>query len=123
MNPTPLALQTPPELQAYGWTTADLWAAPAITALYATLTHAQPFWAELHALLAGSSLNEKLLAPPLDDESARALCAAILACLFTGRTWKNFSGQETVQKKGTRVWLVYLHLSISLLTEPKTKTQ
>ncbi|KIK54530.1 hypothetical protein GYMLUDRAFT_48655 [Collybiopsis luxurians FD-317 M1] len=93
MNPTPLALQTPPELQPYGWTTADLWCAPLITGLYALLTHAQPFWAESHTLLTvlmGAGSQGKSV-EPVDPATARALCAVLLACLFTGRTVKNFT--------------------------------
>ncbi|KAF8968300.1 hypothetical protein BDZ97DRAFT_426764 [Flammula alnicola] len=52
-NPKSLSVQTPLELQAYSWTMADIWCAPTITALYALLTHAQPFWADLHSVLAG----------------------------------------------------------------------
>jgi hypothetical protein len=92
LNPTPLSIQTPPELQAYGWTTTDLWCAPVITGCYALLTHAQPFWAELHAVLAGvlgsTSLGEPV--KPLDPETARAVCALILSSLFVGRAAKNF---------------------------------
>ncbi|KAF9453640.1 hypothetical protein P691DRAFT_657877 [Macrolepiota fuliginosa MF-IS2] len=90
LNPTPMAVQTPPEIQAYGWMTIDLWCAPALTGLYAFLTHAQPFWADLHALLvellggAGKSVE------PVDPEVARVICAAILSGLFTSRTVVNF---------------------------------
>ncbi|KAF5379885.1 hypothetical protein D9757_007176 [Collybiopsis confluens] len=110
MNPTPLALQTPPELQAYGWTTVDLWCAPFITGLYALLTHAQPFWAESHALLTellGAGVQGKPV-EPVDPATARALCAVILASLFTGRTLKNFTN---------------LFNRPALKKEPKLKTQ
>jgi len=95
MNPTPLALQTPPELQAYGWTTVDLWCAPLITGLYALLTHAQPFWAETHAVISGmlgqAEIAEgKIAVEALDPDTARAVCAIILAGLFATRTVKNF---------------------------------
>ncbi|KAF9484952.1 hypothetical protein BDN70DRAFT_910458 [Pholiota conissans] len=115
LNPTPLSLQTPPELQAYGWTTADLWCAPAITGLYALLTHAQPFWEELHAVLAqvlgggAAAFNGggKPQSPePLDAETARAVCAVLLAGLFVGRAAKNFG-----------LWKPFERI------EPKTKTQ
>ncbi|KAF8831824.1 hypothetical protein HHX47_DHR1001072 [Lentinula edodes] len=116
MNPTPLALQTPPELQAYGWTTADLWCAPLVTGIYALLTHAQPFWAESHTLvteLLGMSVQGKPV-EPVDPETARAFCALILACLFSGRTVKNFTNYfnrpvGVIRKK--------------LQKEPKMKTQ
>ncbi|KAF8919208.1 hypothetical protein CPB85DRAFT_1549167 [Mucidula mucida] len=90
MHPTTLSIQTPPELMPYGWTTADLWCAPLITGLYALLTHAQPVWAEAHTLLVGGQTADKM-ADPVDPESARALCAVLLAALFAGRTVKNFS--------------------------------
>ena len=52
LHPSGLRLaSTPPELRAWGWSTTDLWCAPLTTAIYATLTHAQPFWAGLHALV------------------------------------------------------------------------
>ncbi|KAF8162832.1 hypothetical protein B0H34DRAFT_693097 [Crassisporium funariophilum] len=92
LNPTSLALQTPPELQAYGWTTADLWCAPVVTGLYALLTHAQPFWADMHSVLSNvlgaSQLDEAV--KPLDPEIARAVCALFLSTLFVGRATKNF---------------------------------
>ncbi|KAJ3785342.1 hypothetical protein GGU10DRAFT_292388 [Lentinula aff. detonsa] len=116
MNPTPLALQTPPELQVYGWTTADLWCAPLVTGVYALLTHAQPFWAESHALLIellGMGVQGKSV-EPLDSETARAFCAFLLACLFSGRTVKNFTNyfnrpMGIIKNKVTK--------------EPKLKTQ
>src|ERR1700760_827331 len=51
LEPTSLSLQTPPEIQPYGWTNTDIWCAPMITGLYALLTHAQPFWANVHGML------------------------------------------------------------------------
>ncbi|GLB35505.1 hypothetical protein LshimejAT787_0210700 [Lyophyllum shimeji] len=101
LAPTPFALTTPPELQSYGWTTADLWCAPAITGLYAFLTHAQPFWADAHALIAqllgGSS--EK----GVDPEVARAVCAVLLSALFVGRTAKNFGLWKAFENVHTKV--------------------
>lgn len=92
LSPVSLSVQTPPELKAYGWTTADLWCAPVVTGLYALLTHAQPYWAELHSILSGvlgsTSLGEPV--KPLDPETARAVCALLLSGLFFGRTAKNF---------------------------------
>lgn len=101
MNTTPLQLQTPPELQAYGWTTVDLWAAPLVTGIYALLTHAQPFWADSHVYLAellGASAQGKQV-DAVDPETARAVCALLLACLFSGRTVKNFTNYQTIEKK------------------------
>ena len=103
MNPGGLALQTPPELLPYGWTTADLWCAPLVTGLYALLTHAQPFWAELHTTIAGAQLDGKF-AEPVDPASARALCAVLLAVLFSGRTVKNFRKALTTKAQGELVY-------------------
>ncbi|KAG1736843.1 uncharacterized protein EDB91DRAFT_1141278 [Suillus paluster] len=90
LEPTPLTLTTPAAMKPYGWTTTDLWCAPFITGLYALLTHAQPFWAELHSVVSTvlGGVSDKV--EPLDPESARALCALILAGMFTTRTAKNF---------------------------------
>jgi len=111
MHTTPLAIQTPTELQAYGWTTVDLWAAPLVTGIYALLTHAQPFWADSHVFLAellGAGAQGKQV-DPVDPETARALCAILLAFLFSGRTVKNFTNYVNAEKK--------------LPKEPKLKTQ
>jgi hypothetical protein len=100
-SPGPMTVTTPIELQPYGWTTTDLWCAPVITALYAFLTHAQPFWAELHGLLAtfiGGTVSQidstgaeiLKVVPPMQPEEARAFCAMILAGMFTTRAVKNF---------------------------------
>jgi hypothetical protein len=98
LYPTPLTLTTPPELRPYGWTTTDLWCAPLVTGLYALLTHAQPFWADLHILiielLGGnpSAKQSKLTAQAVDPEVARVVCTVVLIGLFTTRTMKNFGG-------------------------------
>ncbi|KAF5344226.1 hypothetical protein D9756_011255 [Leucocoprinus leucothites] len=101
LNPTSMAVQTPPELRAYGWTTVDLWCAPAITGLYAFMTHAQPFWADLHALLVemlGGATAGKAI-EPVDPETARIICAMILSGLFSSRTVVNFNmWKKPVQK-------------------------
>jgi len=96
LNPTPLALQTPPELQPYGWTATDLWCAPLVTGVYALLTHAQPFWADLHTVLStmlgvGVSAKSGGGVEALDPHTARAVCVVILTTLFVGRTVKNFA--------------------------------
>ncbi|RDB23977.1 hypothetical protein Hypma_008600 [Hypsizygus marmoreus] len=119
LHPTPYTLRTPPELQAYGWTTADVWCAPLITALYALLTHAQPFWAEAHGvlvmLLSSDNGGVKSVGAKdveaVDPEVARAVCGLLLAGLFAGRTVKNFGLWKS---KGT---------GKKLVTEEKTKTQ
>jgi len=113
LNPTPLALQTPPELQPYGWTATDLWCAPLITGIYALLTHAQPFWADVHGVLSGmlgaSSIDPKTGAPgaveALDPHTARAVCTVILAGLFVTRTVKNFAPEvfSGVKAKGEKL--------------------
>ncbi|KAF7363826.1 hypothetical protein MSAN_01040500 [Mycena sanguinolenta] len=95
LNPTPIAVQTPPELQPYGWTATDLWCAPLVTGIYALLTHAQPFWAELHTVLSGMLGGEVAtksgVVEPLDPHTARAVCAVVLTTLFVTRTVKNFA--------------------------------
>jgi hypothetical protein len=113
LKPTPLSLSTPPELLPYGWTSTDLWSAPLVTALYALLTHAQPFWAEAHTLLAhffflsgaaasthgnGEGKNVRVLVDAVDPEVARAACAAVLVAMFVGRAVKNFGGQIVLKK-------------------------
>lgn len=113
LHPTGLALQTPAELKPWGWTTVDLWAAPVFTGLYATLTHAQPVWADLHGVLVeflgGSTTyvdfstgKEIAGVKPLDPESARAVCAVLLAGLFVGRTVRTALALNKleVQRKG-----------------------
>ncbi|TCD70606.1 hypothetical protein EIP91_002636 [Steccherinum ochraceum] len=94
LHPSSISVATPGELLPYGWTTTDLWCAPLITGLFATLTHAQPFWADTHAVLSGwlgyaSAPGVEKIAP-VDPETARAVCAVILASLFTTRVLKNF---------------------------------
>ena len=104
LQPYALTLATPPEIQPYGWTTTDLWCAPAITGLYALLTHAQPFWADAHAAafgwlgLVGGEASVDGKAAPVDPEIARALCAAVLAGLFATRTVRNFGFAPAVAK-------------------------
>ena len=121
LHPTGWSVATPAELRAYGWTTVDLWCAPVTTAIYALLTHAQPFWAELHALLlswsapylpmeyrssywVSSDLDEKarLVAQAIDPETARAACAVFLTTLFVTRTVRNFGGQYLKELRGER---------------------
>jgi hypothetical protein len=102
-----MTLTTPPELLPYGWTATDLWIAPLVTGLYATLTHAQPFFAYLHALLF-SFFSPLGLAPlstpslksnysviegavaPLNADDARAVCVLVLSALFSLRAVRSF---------------------------------
>ncbi|KAG2107909.1 uncharacterized protein F5147DRAFT_695664 [Suillus discolor] len=90
LEPTPLKLTTPAAIKPYGWTATDLWCAPFITGLYALLTHAQPFWAELHSVISTVLGNTGDKVGPMDPEAARALCALILAGMFSTRTAKNY---------------------------------
>lgn len=101
LRSTPMTLTTPPELLPYGWTAMDLWIAPLVTGLYATLTHAQPFFAYLHTLLFSffsplglasysPSLNPEYFVmeeavAPLNADDARAVCALVLSALFSLR--------------------------------------
>jgi len=95
LNPTPIAVQTPPELQPYGWTATDLWCAPLVTGGYALLTHAQPFWADLHTVLSGmlgtGVTTKSGVVEALYPHTARAVCVVILTSLFVTRTVKNFA--------------------------------
>ena len=107
-----MATITPPELLPYGWTATDLWIAPLVTALYATLTHAQPFFAHLHALLfsffspfglaplsfqyatPGSPDSEGVVVP-LQAADARAVCVLVLSALFGLRAVRTFGSGIT----------------------------
>ena len=74
--------------------TTELWCIPVATALYATLTHAQPFWVDVHTMLgalAGGEYAAETKLEPLDAETARAACALVLAKLFVMRAAKTFS--------------------------------
>ncbi|KAG1865288.1 hypothetical protein F4604DRAFT_2026214 [Suillus subluteus] len=97
LEPTPLTLTTPAAIKPYGWTTTDIWCAPFITGLYALLTQAQPFWAELHSVISTVLGNTGDKVGPMDPEAARALCALILAGMFSTRTAKNYG---LIWKKG-----------------------
>ncbi|KAJ7217165.1 hypothetical protein GGX14DRAFT_440555 [Mycena pura] len=107
LNPTPIAIQTPPELQPYGWTTTDLWCAPLVTGLYALLTHAQPFWADAHnvlsGMLGGSASTKSGSVEALDPHVARAVCVVVLTTLFVGRTIKNFAPSRPGGFKGEKL--------------------
>jgi hypothetical protein len=98
LSPGGWHLSTPAELQAWGWTTMDLWVAPTVTALYALMTQIQPFWVQLSALLAafaGFEAEDEKATPTLgvmDMDSARSVCIIILSTLFTVRAAYNFGG-------------------------------
>ncbi|KAF8274244.1 hypothetical protein EI94DRAFT_1892846 [Lactarius quietus] len=112
LRPTPMTLTTPPELLPYGWTATDLWIAPLVTGLYATLTHAQPFFAHLHALLflffsplglapLSSKSNGSVIegaVVPLNADDARAVCVLVLSALFSLRAVRMF-GLGTAQSE------------------------
>ena len=105
LQPYALTLTTPAEMLPWGWTTTDLWAAPFITGLYALLTHAQPFWADAHAVTLGwlgSSAAEVAKVQPVDPEYARALCAVVLMSLFSKRTVQNFSKPQVKRVEGPK---------------------
>lgn len=118
LRPTSMQVSTPPELLPYGWTATDLWAAPLVAGLYATLTHAQPFFAHLHALLfaflsplglaylaeasakTDGSSNQNVVAP-LDAHTARAACAVVLCALYVNRAVRAYGlgGATTAVRK------------------------
>lgn len=106
-NPSGWCLATPAELQRYGWTTVDLWVAPLITGIVATLTHAQPFWTYLHLLLMSfvrpvtAEALEKNPINPWTIAEARSFGAVILWVLFATRTVRNF-GNAWWQMKPTK---------------------
>lgn len=101
-------MQTPLELQAYGWISPDLWGAPFVTGLYALLTHAQPFWADAHGLLAGFLGASQIGQPvkPVDPEVARTVCALFLSTFFVGRTVRNFGLWKKLYVKSGEYYLV-----------------
>lgn len=101
LSPNGWSVSAPPELGAYGWMTADLWVAPLMSALFATLTQSQPFWVELQRLaiafvtpevLSGfvkAEVGEDGVFNPMSKESARAVCAVFMGALFASRALKN----------------------------------
>ncbi|KAH9038926.1 hypothetical protein EDB85DRAFT_1860113 [Lactarius pseudohatsudake] len=108
LRPTPMQVSTPPELLPYGWTATDLWAAPLVTGLYATLTHAQPFFAHLHVLLLlfplaprarrdGPSTQKEVA--PLDTHTARAACAIVLCALHVNRAVRTYDRETSTQAR------------------------
>ncbi|KAH9857557.1 hypothetical protein C2E23DRAFT_770397 [Lenzites betulinus] len=99
-QPYALTLTTPTEFLPYGWTTTDLWCAPLITGLYALLTHAQPFWADAHDVALGwlGRPDAEAKVAAVDDETARAVCAVVLAGLFATRAVRNFAPKTAAAK-------------------------
>ena len=105
LRPTPIEVATPPELLPYGWTATDVWAPPLVTGLYATLTHAQPFFTYIHTLLFAffwpfglARLSEAKkpsgsgqgIVAPVDHETARAFCAIVLCALNVNRAMRAY---------------------------------
>jgi hypothetical protein len=109
LRPTPIELATPPELLPYGWTATDFWAAPFVTGLYATLTHAQPFFAYIHSLLyvvfwpfglapltettsktGLASGHRQQVVVAVDHQTARAFCAIVLCALNVNRAMRAY---------------------------------
>lgn len=105
VRPTPIEVATPPELLPYGWTGTDVWSPMLVTALYATLTHAQPFFTYIHTLLFAffwpfglarlseasmkSGSSEKMITP-VSHETARAVCAIVLCALNINRAMRAY---------------------------------
>ncbi|THH21068.1 hypothetical protein EW146_g391 [Bondarzewia mesenterica] len=107
--PSPMSITTPPELLPYGWTATDIWVAPLITGIYATLTHAQPFFATLHELLYALfapvdlvSANQKG-SRPTDPDTARAACVVIMSILFVTRAVRTYGGTSAWSTPGRTV--------------------
>ncbi|KAF8274246.1 hypothetical protein EI94DRAFT_1562166 [Lactarius quietus] len=118
LHPTQMQVSTPPELLPYGWTATDLWAAPLVTGLYATLTHAQPFFTYIHTLLfsffaplglaylsdasvkTDGSPKQNAVAP-LEANTARAACAVVLCALYVNRAVRTYGsgGATTTVRK------------------------
>lgn len=131
LSPSGWAVQTPPELQPWGWTSLDILVAPIMSALFATLTHSQSVWRDAHvqatsymnygALIGNITTSEKPAGggpttAPFDEESARAICAIILMGLFSGRAVRNFGGLPALSKLiGMGGSLCTLSLSLATL--------
>lgn len=126
LSPSGWSVSTPPELGPYGWSTTDLWIAPLSSALFATLTHAQPFWVDLQRVAleflstngyASQAHFESwgLISPgggawfgkggaevqPLSTNAARSVCALIMVVLFSSRAVKNYWGAAVETKAQT----------------------
>jgi len=92
-SPSGVQVKTPPELEPYGWATADLWVAPLVSVAFALLTQGGVY-AGIRASIGqvlgvGVQVEEKAIGL-LETEEARALAALFLAMLFSGRAIKNF---------------------------------
>lgn len=123
LSPYGYHVRTPPEFRTAGWTTMDLWIAPLITALYAILTHTQPFWVPIHTIFIKQVSRKTLLfgrvllvsdmvendegewseilkeyVKPMGKEEARSVLAILVCLLFAYRAIVNF-GLEWVRMK------------------------
>jgi len=131
---------TPPELLPYGWTATDLWVAPLVTALYATLTHAQPFFTRLHALLFSffsplglaqlSFQHAKLensdvegIVVPLEANHARAVCVLVLGALFGLRAVRAFGSGMTSPEPPTAGLVTNVPMPVLTASEGKELEQ
>jgi len=114
LSPAGWTVGTPPELGPYGWTTTDLWVAPLASAIFATLTHAQPFWAHLHLTLIDFLGGQNIFASyllssskdgvlgPVDNHTARSICALFMAGVFASRAVKNLWGPAVENANKTK---------------------
>jgi len=82
---------TPNELKPWGWTTVDLWSAGSVTALFAVMTRAQPFWGRVHdqVLWARAYSSDDGTDPFITMDEARSICLAVLIGLFVTRSLWN----------------------------------
>ena len=126
-----MTLTTPPELLPYGWTATDIWIAPLVTGLYATLTHAQPFFAHLHALLFlffsplglaplssksnGFAIEGAVV--PLDANDARAVCVLVLSALFSLRAVRSFGSGATQPEPARAAFVTSVPVTMPSISE------
>ncbi|EJD46226.1 hypothetical protein AURDEDRAFT_103278 [Auricularia subglabra TFB-10046 SS5] len=107
LSPHGFSLATPAELQAYGWTTLDLWVAPITTAFFALFTQpaSQPFWRDTYQYVLPwiQSLDETLRPKGMPDrEMIRAACAVGLSVAFATRAVKNYYPEYSQRNQGKR---------------------
>lgn len=131
-----MVVVTPPELLPYGWTATDLWLAPLVTGLYATLTHSQPFFAHLHALLFSffspfglAPLSSQHTTPgkpgpdgmviPLEAADARAVCVLVLSAFFGLRAVRAFG--SVMAKPGPPLTGLVTNVPMPVLTSSEGK--
>ncbi|KAJ9125123.1 hypothetical protein QFC22_000077 [Naganishia vaughanmartiniae] len=104
---------TPGELRPRGWMMVDVWAAPLIATIYATLIRAHPVFDVPYQTLRVAALRRPMLVwavgydtfktrfpslpQPWNPLEARAICAIILTVLFACRALYNFGGQLNLE--------------------------